>query len=82
MLRFLDKRMISNANTSSTGANLVSCGGIGFVRFWNVHAGKLISEFQAHTDGRFQFLIILFRFLYLCLFFSSFEYHHGNRSTK
>ncbi|CAF4177200.1 unnamed protein product [Rotaria socialis] len=50
MLKFFDKRMASSVNTHATGANLVSCGGIGFVRFWNVHTGKLIAECQAHTD--------------------------------
>ncbi|CAF0908493.1 unnamed protein product [Rotaria sordida] len=50
MLRFLDKRMATSTNNNLAGANLLSCGGIGFVRFWNVHTGKLISEFQAHTD--------------------------------
>ncbi|CAF0779903.1 unnamed protein product [Adineta ricciae] len=49
-LSFLDKRITSSTNNSSTGANLVSCGGLGFVRFWNAHLGKLIGEFQAHTD--------------------------------
>ncbi|UJR35383.1 hypothetical protein I4U23_028140 [Adineta vaga] len=49
-LCFLDKRITSNTNTSSTCANLVSCGGLGFVRFWNAHSGKLIGEFQAHSD--------------------------------
>lgn len=50
-LRFLDKRMVSNMNNSSIGANLISCGGVGFVRFWNVHVGKLLGEYQAHIDG-------------------------------
>ncbi len=43
--------MVSNMNNSSIGANLISCGGVGFVRFWNVHVGKLLGEYQAHTDG-------------------------------
>lgn len=51
MLRFLDKRMASTTNNNSIGANLVSCGGAGFVRFWNVYTGKLDGEFQAHVDG-------------------------------
>ena len=50
-LRFLDKRMTSSTAHSSTGANLVSCGGIAFVRFWNAYTGKLVGEFQAHMDG-------------------------------
>jgi hypothetical protein len=52
-----------STSSSSTGANLVSCGGIGFVRFWNVHAGKLVGEFQAHADG-----ISMIRYLSLIFF--------------
>ncbi|CAF0951963.1 unnamed protein product [Adineta steineri] len=48
-LCFLDKR-ITSITSSTTGANLSSCGGLGFVRFWNAHTGKLIGEFQAHND--------------------------------
>uniref|UniRef100_A0A0X3PVZ8 WD repeat-containing protein 49 n=2 Tax=Schistocephalus solidus TaxID=70667 RepID=A0A0X3PVZ8_SCHSO len=33
---------------STTGANLVTCGGNGFVRFWNAYACILIGEFVAH----------------------------------
>lgn len=51
-LRFLDKRMLPHTASNTIGANLLSCGGIGFVRFWNPYAGKLLGEFQAHTDGR------------------------------
>ncbi len=47
--------MLPNMTTNSTSANLISCGGVGFVRFWNVHIGKLVAEFQAHTDGRTSF---------------------------
>ena len=35
----------------STGANLVSCGGNGWVRFWNTNNGQLLAEFVAHTQG-------------------------------
>ncbi|XP_038606244.1 WD repeat-containing protein 49 [Tachyglossus aculeatus] len=31
------------------GANLVSCGGNGYVRFWNVLTEQLVSEFMAHS---------------------------------
>lgn len=30
------------------GANLVSCGGAGYVRFWSTVKNKLIGEFEAH----------------------------------
>jgi hypothetical protein len=43
--------MASSTSNSSTGANLLSCGGVGFTRFWNVNKGKLVGEFQAHIDG-------------------------------
>lgn len=49
MLKFLDKRMA----TINNNGNLVSCGGAGYVRFWSVHTGKLVGEFQAHVDGIF-----------------------------
>lgn len=48
------------------GANLVSCGGAGYVRFWNTQRGKLLAEFEAHSgvgsiimsiDERSQYLI-------------------------
>ncbi|KAM4771123.1 cilia- and flagella-associated protein 337 [Rhinophrynus dorsalis] len=36
-------------NTSITGgANLVSCGGCGYVRFWNIFRNHLMGEFVAH----------------------------------
>lgn len=70
-LKFLDRRMISNAGQVATGANLVSCGGVGFVRFWNINSGKLIGEFQAHIDGKLESMmksvvikVIFFLFLY------------------
>jgi WD40 repeat protein len=43
--------MASTTSSSSTSANLLSCGGVGFVRFWNVYTGQLVGEFQAHVDG-------------------------------
>lgn len=30
------------------GANLVSCGGSGYVRFWNTFKKQLLAEFLAH----------------------------------
>jgi hypothetical protein len=67
MLRFLDKRMTANSSSNSIGANLVSCGGVGFVRFWNGHTGKLIGEFQAHADGilLLKLVLVLFEFVLL-----------------
>ncbi|XP_062987994.1 WD repeat-containing protein 49 [Elgaria multicarinata webbii] len=61
-LFFLEAR-----NTSATGgANLVSCGGAGRVRFWNTQRSRLLAEFEAHSgvgsiimtvDERSQYLI-------------------------
>uniref|UniRef100_A0A674JU53 WD repeat domain 49 n=1 Tax=Terrapene triunguis TaxID=2587831 RepID=A0A674JU53_9SAUR len=31
------------------GANLVSCGGAGYVRFWNTLKSQLMAEFEAHS---------------------------------
>ncbi|XP_053168013.1 WD repeat-containing protein 49 isoform X2 [Hemicordylus capensis] len=60
---FLDARK----NVSVTGgANLVTCGGAGCVRFWNTHRSRLLAEFEAHSgvgsvimtlDQRSQYLI-------------------------
>uniref|UniRef100_A0A2K5ERB6 WD repeat domain 49 n=1 Tax=Aotus nancymaae TaxID=37293 RepID=A0A2K5ERB6_AOTNA len=37
-------------NTAVTGgANLVSCGGSGYVRFWDIHKKQLLAEFLAHS---------------------------------
>ncbi|XP_063162885.1 WD repeat-containing protein 49 [Candoia aspera] len=61
-LVFLEGRNISTTD----GANLVSCGGAGWVWFWNIRRGKLLAEFEAHsgvgsiimtTDQRNQYLI-------------------------
>nr|XP_018668447.1 WD repeat-containing protein 49-like [Ciona intestinalis] len=46
-LVFLKHRMAVRGN-SHTGADLVSCGGGGWVRFWGVNKGSLLSEFVAH----------------------------------
>ncbi|XP_071942088.1 cilia- and flagella-associated protein 337-like isoform X2 [Antedon mediterranea] len=42
---FLEARKNSSA---AGGANLVSCGGNGWVRFWNTSKNRLIAEFVAH----------------------------------
>ncbi|KAM5334866.1 cilia- and flagella-associated protein 337 isoform 3-T3 [Glossophaga mutica] len=34
---------------STGGANLVSCGGSGYVRFWNTFKKQLVAEFLAHS---------------------------------
>lgn len=47
-------------SSSITGANLVSCGGVGYIRFWNVRAGTLLGEFQGHNDGIFSYIFCLF----------------------
>nr|XP_006816071.1 PREDICTED: WD repeat-containing protein 49-like [Saccoglossus kowalevskii] len=44
-LAFLEARKSSSA---AGGANLVSCGGNGWVRFWNTAKNALIGEFVAH----------------------------------
>ncbi|XP_066477643.1 cilia- and flagella-associated protein 337 [Tiliqua scincoides] len=49
-LFFLEARK----NVSVTGgANLVSCGAAGYVRFWNTHRSKLLAEFEAHSGMEF-----------------------------
>ncbi|XP_029141131.1 WD repeat-containing protein 49 [Protobothrops mucrosquamatus] len=61
-LVFLESRNIS----ATGGANLASCGGAGWVRFWNTQRSKLLAEFEAHsgvgsiimtTEKRNQYLI-------------------------
>ena len=37
---------------SKKGANIVSCGGNGIVRFWNAFECILIGEFTAHPKGK------------------------------
>ncbi|XP_060539122.1 WD repeat-containing protein 49 isoform X2 [Pantherophis guttatus] len=44
-LVFLESRNIS----ATGGANLISCGGAGWVRFWNTQRSKLLAEFEAHS---------------------------------
>lgn len=45
---FLEAR---KGNSASGGANLVSCGGNGIVRFWNSSHNTLLAEFTAHLHG-------------------------------
>ncbi|XP_070547299.1 LOW QUALITY PROTEIN: cilia- and flagella-associated protein 337-like [Ptychodera flava] len=37
-------------NSAANGANLVSCGGNGWVRFWNTANNELLAEFVAHQQ--------------------------------
>ncbi|XP_052213945.1 WD repeat-containing protein 49-like isoform X3 [Dreissena polymorpha] len=62
-LIFLEAR---KGNSAGGGANLVSCGGNGMVRFWNTAHTKLLAEFTAHahagsiimaTDKKNQYLV-------------------------
>ncbi|XP_066456795.1 cilia- and flagella-associated protein 337 isoform X1 [Eleutherodactylus coqui] len=39
--------------SATGGANLVSCGGSGYVRFWNIFRNQLMGEFQAHEGQSF-----------------------------
>ncbi|XP_069583488.1 cilia- and flagella-associated protein 337 [Ranitomeya imitator] len=39
--------------SATGGANLVSCGGSGYVRFWNIFRNQLMGEFQAHEGASF-----------------------------
>ena len=48
-LLFLDTR---KGNSASGGGNLVSCGGNGWVRFWNTAKCTLVAEYVAHTQGK------------------------------
>ncbi|XP_068137049.1 cilia- and flagella-associated protein 337 [Hyperolius riggenbachi] len=49
-LFFLGARKHSSA---TGGANLVSCGGSGYVRFWNIFRNQLMAEFIAHEGASF-----------------------------
>ncbi|XP_063297758.1 WD repeat-containing protein 49 [Pelobates fuscus] len=49
-LFFLEARKHVSA---TGGANLISCGGSGCVRFWNIYKGSLIAEFVAHEGASF-----------------------------
>ncbi|KAL5020149.1 hypothetical protein ScPMuIL_003041 [Solemya velum] len=62
-LLFLEAR---KGNSAGGGANLVSCGGNGWVRFWNTSHKSLLAEFVAHhhagsiimaIDKKNQFLV-------------------------
>lgn len=41
----------SRNNLTTTAANLISCGGNGYVRFWNTQNCILMAEFVAHADS-------------------------------
>ncbi|GFN83300.1 WD repeat-containing protein 49 [Plakobranchus ocellatus] len=47
-LIFLEAR---KGNSASGGANLVSCGGNGWVRFWNSGRAALVAEYVAHQNA-------------------------------
>ncbi|KAL4216663.1 WD repeat-containing protein 49 [Mactra antiquata] len=47
-LLFLEAR---KGNSASGGANLISCGGNGIVRFWNSTHNTLLAEFTAHEHA-------------------------------
>ncbi|XP_022090760.1 WD repeat-containing protein 49-like isoform X1 [Acanthaster planci] len=49
-LVFLDAR---KGQSASGGANLVSCGGNGWVRFWNTAKNSLLAEYIAHKHVSF-----------------------------
>ena len=53
-------------NSAGGGANLVSCGGNGWVRFWNSSRSTLLAEFVAHQHGMTCVLCLL-----ACLFVCS-----------
>ena len=48
---FLESR---KTNSASGGANIVSCGGNGWVRFWNSTHNTLLAEFIAHSQCKFR----------------------------
>jgi len=41
----------SRKDIGENGADLISCGGNGWVRFWNTQNCKLVGEFIAHPQG-------------------------------
>ncbi|XP_069101965.1 cilia- and flagella-associated protein 337-like isoform X5 [Argopecten irradians] len=47
-LIFLESR---KTNSGGGGANLMSCGGSGIVRFWNTSTSSLVAEFTAHANA-------------------------------
>ena len=50
-LIFLEAR---KGNSAGGGANLISGGGNGWVRFWNTTHNKLIGEFVAHQQCKYK----------------------------
>lgn len=52
----------SRRNLTSTAANLVSCGGNGWVRFWNTQHTSLAAEFVAHAHCKLDFPFFIFLF--------------------
>ncbi|XP_024863357.1 WD repeat-containing protein 49 [Kryptolebias marmoratus] len=40
---------IPHRTSAKGGADLVSCGGLGAVRLWNIHRGQLVGQFTAHN---------------------------------
>ena len=50
-LIFLEAR---KGNSAGGGANLISGGGNGWVRFWNTTHNKLIGEFVAHQQCEYR----------------------------
>jgi hypothetical protein len=54
-------------NSAKGGANLVSCGGNGWVRFWNTNSNKLLAEFTAHSQGNYIRRALFRRFFHPCL---------------
>ncbi|PIK35371.1 putative WD repeat-containing protein 49-like [Apostichopus japonicus] len=50
---FLTRLIFLENRRSVAGANLISCGSNGWVRFWNSNTNQLIGEFQAHEHVSF-----------------------------
>ena len=50
-LAFLPRRVKMQEHVAT--ANLVSCGGNGWVRFWNTASSRLVGEFVAHIHGMY-----------------------------
>ena len=64
-LRFL------NTRTYGKDCNLISCGGDGWVRFWDVASTNVCGEFIAHAHGK-DFILLYYRYrIYSILVFSS-----------
>uniref|UniRef100_A0A8C6NV26 WD repeat domain 49 n=1 Tax=Nothobranchius furzeri TaxID=105023 RepID=A0A8C6NV26_NOTFU len=46
----LSPKLLLNSHMGNHfGADLVSCGGLGLVHFWNIHHGQLVGQFSAHN---------------------------------